>query len=199
MKRTLFLVLFCAGVSFASTSISTVTCSGQTVTVNATAHGLAQYQGFSIQGTSVSTYNINSTAATVAANSLTFTLPNGTSCNGSASGGTIQAAKQIINIGSAPTASGNITINYVMWLTTSKPTITTATSVWSGASAAENAAIQAGTTVEVSGSITVSPGTSAASISTTLTTTYSQIEASINSGFLGYTGYWWNGASWVNQ
>jgi hypothetical protein len=53
--------------------------------------------------------------------------------------------------------------------------------------------------VEVSGSITVSPGTSAASISTTLTTTYSQIEASINSGFLGYTGYWWNGASWVNQ
>src|ERR1700690_822778 len=152
MKRLLLFTFILEACALAAgTSISTITCTSQVVTVNSTAHGIVQYQGFSIQGTSVGTYNLNSTAGTVTANSLTFTLPVGTPCNGSATGGTIQPAKQIINLSSQPIASsGNISIQYVFWNTTVKPVpLSTGTiSLWSGASAAENAAIAAGTTVE---------------------------------------------------
>ena len=203
MIKAILSALFAAALAVAAGQpISTITCSAQVVTVTSTAHGIAQYQGFSIQGSSVSTYNLNSTAGTVTTNSLTFTLPAGTPCNGSASGGTIQPAKQIINIASQPVAtSGNISIQYVFWNTTTIPHPLPAgtVSTWSGASAEENAAIVAGTTVESPGSITISAATPALTISNMLTTQYAATQTSFNSGFLSYSGYWWNGAAWVNQ
>ena len=89
MKRLLLSLICAFSLSAAGVSISTVTCTSQVVTVNCTGCGIAQYQGFSIAGTSVATYNLNSTAGTASANTFTFTLPAGTSCNGSASGGTV--------------------------------------------------------------------------------------------------------------
>ena len=206
MKKIISLTFFAASFALAAgVPITTITCSAQVVTVNSTAHSIAQYQGFSITGATVGTYNINSTAGTATANTFTFTLPASTPCNGSATGGAVLPAKQIINIVSAPIAtSGNISLQYVFWNTTVKPvplvcSPTCPVSSWSGASAAENAAIVAGTTVESPGSITISASTPALTISSMLTTQYANVQASYTSGFLAYSGWWWNGAAWVNQ
>src|ERR1039458_6477859 len=110
--KTLFLSLVCSlGLSAASVTVTSITCAGQTATLNATAHGIARYQGFSLSGTS-GTFNSN--AWTASANALTFVLPAGTPCSGFTSGYTsILPAKQIINIGSAPLpAGGNISLTY---------------------------------------------------------------------------------------
>ena len=197
MKRVLVFLLVC-GLSAWATTVSSITCAGQTATVNATAHGLVAGQGFSLTGTSPA---FNSTASTVSTNSLTFVLPAGTSCSGFTSGyNSIVPAKQIININSFVTSSGNITINYVSWYTVLNPTpCSTCSSIWSGASAAEIAAIADGTTIEIQGNITFAASTPAATVSSNLVAQYNAAQASYTSGFLGYAGYWWNGASWVNH
>ena len=209
MKTLLLSMLFGVGLSAAGVSISTITCASQIVTVNATAHGIAQYQGFSIAGSSVATYNINSTAGTATTNSFTFTLPAGTSCNGSASGGTVLPAKQIIAVSMMPVGNGSVTIDYLCWYTTVLPTplvcnlgtngTSCPISAWPGASAAENAAIVAGTTVEVPGTVTFAATVPAATLSANLVAQYNAVQASYTTGFLGYAGYWWNGKAWVNQ
>jgi hypothetical protein len=200
-------LLFALSLSGWATTVSSITCSGQTATVNSTAHGLIAGQGFSLSGSAAT---FNSTASTVTTNSLTFVLPAGQSCTPFTSGYTaIGPAKQIINVSSFVTIAGNITINYVSWYTTIAPTPlacnlgTSGTgcpvSQWNGASAAENAAIVAGTTIEVPGSITFAAGATSAAISTNLVSQYNAAQASYTSGFLGYAGYWWNGSAWVNH
>ena len=201
--------LLCASLFGAGVSISSITCASQVVTVNCTGCGIVQYQGFSISGASVSTYNLNSTAGTASTNVFTFTLPSGTPCNGSATGGTVLPAKQIINVSSVVSSGGNLTINYVSWFTVVTPTPLACNlgpsqnqcpvSAWPGASAAENAAIVAGTTIEVPGSITVAGTTPAATLSALLVAQYVSAQTSYNSGFLGYAGYWWTGTAWVNH
>ena len=52
MKKLLVVLMFSL-FTLHSASISTMTCSGGTVTVNATAHGLIAQQGFSITGSNV--------------------------------------------------------------------------------------------------------------------------------------------------
>ena len=193
MKKTLLFILLAASVlsQAAVVSITGVTCTSQIVTVSCTGCGIAKYQGFSIQGTSVPTYNLNATAATASANTFTFTLPASTPCAGSATGGTVQPAKQIINVASTAAGNGTITITYVSWYTTLTPVPSTAVSTWSGASAAENAAIAAGTTIEVAGAVSVSPNASTATISANLIAQYQAVQASYSSGFLAYAGYWY--------
>jgi hypothetical protein len=201
MKKLLLSILLGALLSNAAVvSITGVSCSNQVVTVSCTTCGIAKYQGFSIQGTSVTAYNLNGTAATASANAFTFTLPASTPCAGSATGGTVQPAKQIINVASVASGNGTITITYISWYTTLTPVpIPGAVSTWSGASAAENAAIAAGTTIEVPGSVSVSPNASTATISANLIAQYNAVQASYSSGFLAYAGYWYNGTAWVNQ
>jgi hypothetical protein len=184
------------------TTISTITCSAGVVTVNSTAHGIAQYQGFSITGSSVSTYNLNSTANSAATNSLTFLLPSGTSCNGSATGGTIQPAKQIIITGiTSQVVQGTITYSYVFWFTTvTVIPCPSCVSSWSGASAAENAALVAGTTVEYVGTLpNIAANTSPLTIEATAQSLYSTMQTAYGQGLLSGTGYWYNGSSWVNH
>lgn len=203
MRRVLFALLFYLAGLHAATSISTMTCSNGTVTVNATAHGLVAQQGFSITGSNVTAYNINSTAASVTANALTFKLP----CSGAATGGTIQAAKQIINTGSSirPDA-GQVTFSYIFWFTTSIPVIPACAanvggcvSAWSGASSAENAALSAGTTIEQVGTLAFAAATPAANVQTTIQGQYSTIQTAYAAFLLSGTGYWYNGTAWVNQ
>ena len=201
-----FAILILSFSSFATT-VSSIACSGQTATVNATAHGLIAAQGFSLSGTAPT---FNTTASTVTTNSLTFVLPTGTACSGFSSGYTaIAPAKQIINVSSFVNSGVNVTINYVSWFTVITPVPLPCNlgesgtgcpvSIWSGASAAENAAIVAGTTIEVPNSITVAPNTSSVTLSTNLVSQYTAAQLSFTSGFLGFSGYWWNGSAWVNH
>ena len=84
MNTKYFIALIIAGtVSLSATTVTSVTCSGQTATVNATAHGLVASQGFELTGTSA---QFNGTAVTVAANSFTFTVPAGSLCSTYTSG-----------------------------------------------------------------------------------------------------------------
>lgn len=198
MKK-LIVSLLALTMSAFGASVSSITCSGQTATVNATAHGLVASQGFSLSGTSPA---FNSTASTVTANALTFVLPVGTPCSGFTSGyTTIVAAKQIIDLSSsANPAAATVTLNYLYWFTTAypNPLSSSTVSAWAGASAAENAALVAGTTVETYGSLTIPANTAAATVQTMVISQYNAMQA----GFAGYLlagGYWWNGVSWANH
>src|ERR1017187_3463733 len=122
MKNILAILILSAVAS--ATTVSSITCSGQTATVNATAHGLVASQGFSLSGTAAT---FNSTASTVTTNSFTFVLPAGTPCSGFTSGYTaVVGAKQIIDIGATPNtmAPGGPTgtLSYLGWYTTVYPT-----------------------------------------------------------------------------
>jgi len=71
-------------------------------------------------------------------------------------------------------------------------------SAWSGASAAETAAIVAGTTVETVGQMTVGAAMPAASVTSQIISQYNAMQV----GFAGYLlagGYYWNGLAWVHQ
>lgn len=204
MRKLLFTLILAA--SLQAATVSSITCSGQTATVNATAHGLVASQGFSLSGTSAT---FNSTAKTATTNALTFVLPAGTACSGFTSGyTTIQAAKQIINTGSSTNVqNATVTIQYVFWFTTSLPTplvcpgspAVCPVSTWSGANAAENAALVAGTTVETVGALAVPSTTSAAALETLIQNQYGAVQSAYAAMLLAGTGYWWNGTAWVNQ
>ena len=121
--KTFLAILILSALASAAT-VTSITCSGQTATVNATAHGLIASQGFSLSGTAAT---FNGTASTVSANSFTFVLPAGTACSGFTSGYTaVVAAKQIIDIGATPNplAPGGptVTLTYLGWYTTVYPT-----------------------------------------------------------------------------
>ena len=203
MKNLLALLLF--GLSLQATTVTSITCSGQTATVNATAHGLVASQGFSLSGTAAT---FNGTTSTVTTNALTFVLPAGTPCSGFTSGYTaIIAAKQIIDLAaSANPSGGTVTLSYLYWFSTAYPNPLPCSgspgvcpqSSWSGASAAENASIVAGTTVEVAGQLNVPASTSAAAVQSLVINQYNATQA----GFAGYLlagGYFWNGATWANH
>jgi hypothetical protein len=202
LMKTFLLPLILA-LSLHATTVTSITCSGQTATVNSTAHGLVASQGFSLSGTAAT---FNSTTFTVATNSLTFVLPAGVPCSGFTSGYTaIIPAKQIIDLGSAANPStATVTLNYLYWFTTAYPNPLPCpnsicpTSQWSGASAAENAAIVAGTTVETVGQINIPASTNAPTVQTIVISQYNAMQV----GFANYLlagGYWWNGTAWTNQ
>jgi hypothetical protein len=210
--KTFIAILILSASAFAAT-VTSITCSGQTATVNATAHGLVASQGFSLSGTAAT---FNSTASTVAANSFTFVLPAGTACSGFTSGYTaVVAAKQIIDIAATPnpTAVGGptVTLTYLGWYTTVfpralcssagvpiPPLTTCPVSQYTAISPAEQAALWAGTTVELQNQVTYPASTSAATVSSGAVTQYNAMQA----GFAGYLlagGYFWNGTAWAQN
>ena len=210
MKTAAYFLLSLLPLSAAGVSITGITCVSNVITVSCTACGIAQYQGFSVQGSSVAAYNYNGTALTGASGSFTANLPVGGVCAGSATGGTVTPAKQVIYVSGGPANNGSITINYLSWYTTTTPTpcviaagnppvTSPCVSSWANATAAENAAIAAGTTVEVAAQLTFPATVSTATVSTNFQNQYNSVEASYTSGFLLYAGYWWNGKAWVNQ
>lgn len=74
------------------------------------------------------------------------------------------ANKQIVVLETPDAGSNSMNVNYVFWLTTNNPVAHPGLqSRWSGASAGEIAAIQAGTVIEEVDSVKVSSGTDAAS------------------------------------
>jgi hypothetical protein len=210
--KTIIAILMLSATGFAAT-VSSITCSGQTATVNATAHGLIASQGFSLSGTAAT---FNSSASSVSANSFTFVLPAGTACSGFTSGYTaVVAAKQIIDIAATPNplavGGPTVTLTYLGWYTTVFPTAlcssagvpippltTCPVSQYTAISPAEQAALWAGTTVELQNQVTYPASTPAATVSSGAVTQYNAMQA----GFAGYLlagGYFWNGTVWANH
>ena len=210
--KTIIAILMLSATGFDAT-VSSITCSGQTATVNATAHGLIASQGFSLSGTAAT---FNSSASSVSANSFTFVLPAGTACSGFTSGYTaVVAAKQIIDIAATPNplavGGPTVTLTYLGWYTTVFPTAlcssagvpmppltTCPVSQYTAISPAETAALWAGTTVELQNQVTYPASTPAATVSSGAVTQYNAMQA----GFAGYLlagGYFWNGTVWANH
>ena len=211
MTKLLFSLLLAYAASAAT--VSSITCSGQTATVNATAHGLIASQGFSLSGTAPT---FNSSASTVTTNAFTFVLPTGTACSGFTSGyNAVVPAKQIIEMASSvEPLNASVTLTYLYWFTTVYPNplpcnlpvtvndVTTNTgcpvSAYPNASAAENAAIVAGTTVEVQRSSTFPANTTATAVEAAIVTQYTKTQLGF-SGFLLTLGYCYTGAWAVCQ
>ena len=210
--KTFIAILILSASAFAAT-VTSITCSGQTATVNATAHGLIASQGFSLSGTAAT---FNGTASTVSANSFTFVPPAGTACSGFTSGYTaVVAAKQIIDIGATPNplAPGGptVTLSYLGWYTTVYPTAlctsagvpippltTCPVSQYPAISPAEQAALWAGTTVELQNQVTYPAATSASTVSSGAVTQYNAMQAAF-AGYLLAGGYYWNGTAWTHN
>lgn len=198
MKHLLSVLIFSLSLQ-AATVVSSITCSSQTATVNSTAHGLIASQGFSLSGTAAT---FNSTITSVTTDAFTFVLPTGTPCSGFTSGYTsVQAAKQIIKTGSTIyPLPGTVVLNYFQWFTTVQPIpLPGGTSQWPNASAAENAAIAAGTTVEFVGQLSLPANSSVSAAETAVQTQYSVMQIAFANLLTGYNGYWYNGTDWVNQ
>jgi len=131
---------------------------GVALVTTATAHGLVVNQGFSLQGGTNRVCNLNNTVATVPT-TTTFTFSLNTP-DTSSTGGTVSPAKEIIILDTNSFQTTNtIVVRYLLWLTTTTPkpsSPNSPTSLWSGASGQENAAILAGTTVEILRTTTLS-------------------------------------------
>jgi hypothetical protein len=174
---------------------------------------LVASQGFSLSGTAAT---FNSSASSVSANSFTFVLPAGTPCSGFTSGYTaVVAAKQIIDIAATPNplalGGPTVTLTYLGWYTTAYPTAlcsstgvpippltTCPVSQYVSISPAEQAALWAGTTVELQNQVTYTASTPAATVSGGAVTQYNAMQA----GFAGYLlagGYFWNGTTWAHN
>lgn len=212
MKNILVFLILTVGLH--ATAVTSITCSGQTATVNSTAHGLIASRGFSLSGTAPT---FNGTASSVTANTFTFLLPAGTPCAGFTTGYTaVVPAKQIIDLNSfANPSGGQVTLKYLYWFTSAYPNplpcataapippavvgITTCPkSAWPGASAAENAAIVAGTTVETEGQMIIPASTSAVTVQTQVIAQYNTMQIGF-ANFLLAGGYWWDGSVWANH
>ena len=181
----------------AGVAVTSITISGNTVTVNATAHGLSAKQGFSLQGVNPSGLNINATVATATANSFTFTM---TSPPAWISGGTIFPAKQVVVLSISAQPGGN-QVSYLLWLTTLNPVPNSSlSSRFPNVSAQEVTAIQAGTTIEVGRNAFFPSSLSEATIEAYAAADFAGqqavLEAAIQPGqFLGvyYDGTGWSG------
>ena len=100
-------------------------------------------------------------------------------------------------------------LNYLMWFTTSLPNPLSCTTVagvttcpksqWPLASAAENAAILAGTTVEFVGQLSLPAATTATGAQTAVQAQYTTMQTAFANFLMAGNGYWFNGTAWVNQ
>lgn len=186
------LALFLLALGLNAATISTITCSGGVATVTV-ANTLVASQGFEITGSSVSTYNINGTAVTANSTSFTFNV----TCNGSATGGTFTPAQQILVL-SLHVTGGVLTAVELFWNTQITPQpCAGCTSLWPTATAAQIAAIQAGTTVESQQYFNVPITTSTTALNTLVTTQYNSIQTAYAENLTSFVGYCYNGTSWA--
>lgn len=174
-------------------AVSSIAVSGNTVTVNATAHGIAVNRGFCL-----SAQNYCGTASSATANSFTFAVANGTIAACASSCGTISPAKQIValNITMPP----NQIANFVCWLATSSPVPSSGKSAWSGASVAENNAIAAGTTVEVQPSPFPVAGATLTAFKAYAQQQCANLQSALDSGIAPafLLGNYFDGSGWLN-
>lgn len=175
-------------------TISTITCSAGVATVTV-ANSLVASQGFEIAGSSVSSYNINGTAVTANSSSFTFN----TTCSGSATGGTFVPAQQVLVLG-ITVANGILTATELFWNTTITPVpCSLCTSQWPAATAAQIAAIQAGTTLESVQTFNFPITTSTTALNAAVVSRYTSVQAAYALNLTQYVGFCYNGTTWSSS
>lgn len=185
----LTLALFCG--SLAASTVTAISCAAGVATVTA-ANTFTANQGFEMTGTGVAAYNVNSSV--VSANSTSFTFK--VACNGTASAGTVVAAWQIL-VPAITFGNGIFQASTLFWLTTPNPTACpTCTSAWPPITAAQLAAIQAGTTVESPQGFSFNATTTGAAMGTTLAAAYAALQTGFSSGLTAFALWCTNGAAW---
>ena len=172
-------------------TISSISVAGSTITVNATAHGIAANRGFCL-----STQNFCGTATTASANSFTFTSTAVSACDSSC--GTVSPAKQIVGL--SISMPPNQMASAICWLTTTSPVPASATSAWNGASTAEKNAIAAGTTVEVQLQPYPVAGASLAAFKAYAQSACGSLQSSLDNGIAPafLLGNYYDGVGWLN-
>lgn len=139
-------ILFLSALAFGSNAspitVSSISIAGNTVTVNATAHGLAVNQGFCLSAPA----GLCNVVATSSANSFTFSQASVTSCASSC--GTVSPAKKVIWL-QTTTIQGGYQVSYVLWLTTTQPMSGTGASAYANATSQEKSALLAGNFIEI--------------------------------------------------
>jgi hypothetical protein len=191
MNRFIFALLLC--VSSQAASISTITCSGGQATVNVS-NTFAASQGVEITGNSVSSYNINATIVAATSSSFTFNV----TCNGTGTGGAAAPAQQILVL-SITNASGGYNVSVLFWNTTANPVTNPGfNSAWPGVTAAQTAALRAGTTVESTYSTFVGNTESTADMQANLLAVYATAQNNVATGLGQFAGFCWNGTAWGN-
>lgn len=187
------LILLTACLCAQAATISTITCTSGVVTVNVANAGLVANQGFEITGNSVAGYNINSTAVSASASTVTWNIA---SCPATGAGGAIVPAQQILILSITPTAN-SITAQEIFWNTTTFAVACVGcTSQFASATAAQLAAIQAGTTVESVVTINVQAGTSTANMNAQVLARYAAAQSSFALGLPQFAGFCYNGVAW---
>jgi hypothetical protein len=107
--------------------------------------------------------------------------------------GQASAATQIIILG-IDSDPGQIRVSYLLWTVTASPIPNPgAVSIWTGATAAQNAAIAAGTTIETQRVLSVPAGTSKAVIQAQLVAIFTATQTVVTAVSSGCT---YNGTIW---
>jgi hypothetical protein len=118
------------------------------------------------------------------------------------------AAVQVVVLNVQDAGSGRVSYNYLCWLNAPNPLPNPSfVSAWkalgasAGPSAAQITALQNGTVIEQTGSVTVSSATAISSVENTLTSDCSTRQAYISNipGAGSFYGFTWNGTAWVQQ
>jgi len=177
-------------------AVSTITHSGNVVTVTTSAaHNLVANQGFSLTSVVPTSFNVNCTVASVPS-STTFTF-NQTAPATYTSGGSLLPAKECIILSVTVPQAGQFNIRYLLWLTTVSP-IAGGTSAWTGASAQENAALTAGTTIEVQRSVTFPSTSTQTEIITSMAADFAAQQAALAGSVQPgtYYGIYFDGTGW---
>lgn len=201
MKRCLLLICVFVAMSMpsfaqavAGVTVNSIAVSGSTVTVTtATAHGLAVNQGFCLSAPA----NICAVVATTPTGTTqTFAVPAGQTVSACGSScGTSTAAKQILILDTSAPTSNTWSVNVAFWLTTAQPIKTTASSVFTQVTAAENAAIAAGNFIEVRRNYTFATSYPTASVKAEIQADYTSAQATLASSIqpAQYYGIFYNG------
>ena len=177
-------------------SVSSVSRSGNVVTVTCAAPcGIVANQGFQLSGVTDTSFNGNGTAVSGSGSTFTF---NQTGANASSSGGQVLPAKKVIILSVLPSVSG-IQVSALCWITTVAGITVSSGSAWSGASAAEVAAINAGNVQEKALTPIYGNGTTKASIQTDLQNQCSTLQSTLTNAAVQpgqFTGGYFDGAGW---
>jgi hypothetical protein len=194
--RFLIVFLLLASVAFAAVAtpvnVSSLSVSAGVVTVAASGHGLSVGQGFCLSAPA------SFCGVVTAQNASGFTFNSTTVIACASSCGTVIAAKQIVAL--IITQPPNQVASFVCWLQTASPAPRGGGgSSWSGATAPENAAIAAGTTVEVQQTYPVVPGTTLTDFKNYAQRTCSNLQTQLNSGVApGFLlGNYFDGVGWL--
>lgn len=203
--KAAFFMLFCLplfGANATPVSVSSTTVAGNVITVNtAAAHGLAVNQGACLSAPSTVCGVVQAVNTTT---KFTLLTENNTPAACASSCGTSYPAPQVIVLRTYQPSQGQLTVSYVLWLTTQQPCPGPSTSVWTVASSSAGslpeqvAAISSGLFIEKQKSLTVASNTSTATLTVLLQSDYAMEQQAVanNAQPCQWYGQVFDGTGW---